>query len=129
MSGKLIVFEGTDGAGKTTAFRVIGDNDAAQETASPLDVSADNVMGVYAGSVPGLGGFSLFLQTPVGVLVFVGIPAVAYVLCDIARITVRSRRGRAAEDDAGLERYQEEIARLRALVDARDALSPEEEGE
>ncbi len=117
-----------DGAGKTTAFRVIGDNDAAQENASPLDVSADNVMGVYAGSVPGLGGFSLFLQTPVGVLVFVGIPAVAYVLCDIARITVRSRRGRAAEDNAIREK-DEEIARLRALVDARDALSPEEEGE
>lgn len=68
------------------------------------------------------------MQTPVGVLVFVGIPAVAYVLCDIARITVRSRRGRAAEDDAIREK-DEEIARLRALVDARDALSPEEEGE
>ena len=81
----------------------------------PLTVSADNVIGIVTGSVAGLGAFAMFLQTPVGVLVFVGIPVVLYVIYDIIRISIDSRKKRAAEEER-LRRKDEEIARLKALV-------------
>lgn len=102
-------------AGEVTAFSVIGDKDAADGVNVPLTVSASNVIGVVTGSVANLGGFAMFLQTPVGVLVFVGIPVVLYVVYDIVRITVENRRKRAAEAER-LRKKDEEIARLRAMV-------------
>lgn len=58
----------------------------------------------------------MFLQTPVGVLVFVGIPVVAYVIYDILRVTLHNRRVRAEEKEE-LAAKEEELARLKALVE------------
>ena len=67
------------------------------------------------GSIAGLGSFALFLQTPVGVLVFVGIPVVAYLIYDIVRITLHNRRVRQAQSEL-LKEKDEKIARLRAAA-------------
>ena len=127
--GSIVSFRSSDGvyvslrivevtknqAGETTAFGVIGDNDVIEGVTIPYTVSPESVIGVVTNSIDGLGGFAMFLRTPVGVLVFVGIPVVLYVLYDIIRITVESRKKRAAEE-ARLREKDEEIARLKAMV-------------
>ena len=127
--GSIVSFRSSDGvyvslrivevtknqAGETTAFGVIGDNDVIEGVTIPYTVSPESVIGVVTNSIDGLGGFAMFLQTPVGVLVFVGIPVVLYVLYDIIRITVESRKKHAAEE-ARLREKDEEIARLKAMV-------------
>ena len=120
------VVRGEDGS--VHSFRAIGDKDAKEGVNVPLTVSPENVIGVVTGSVAGLGGFAMFLQTPVGVLVFVGIPVVAYLIYDISRITLRNKRAKAAQGEK-LREKDEEIARLKAMVgEAPDAAEePEEE--
>ena len=120
------VVRGEDGS--VHSFRAIGDKDAADGVNVPLTVSPENVIGVVTGSVAGLGGFAMFLQTPVGVLVFVGIPVVAYLIYDISRIALSNKRAKAAQGEK-LREKDEEIARLKAMVgEAPDAAEePEEE--
>lgn len=113
------VVRGEDGS--VHSFRAIGDKDAKEGVNVPLTVSPENVIGVVTGSVAGLGGFAMFLQTPVGVLVFVGIPVVAYLIYDISRIALSNKRAKAAQGEK-LREKDEEIARLRAMVgEAPDA--------
>lgn len=107
------VIRGEDGS--VHSFRAIGDKDAKEGVNVPLTVSPENVIGVVTGSVAGLGGFAMFLQTPVGVLVFVGIPVVAYLIYDISRIALSNKRAKAAQGEK-LREKDEEIARLRAMV-------------
>ena len=107
------VVRGEDGS--VHSFRAIGDQDAKEGVNVPLTVSPENVIGVVTGSVAGLGGFAMFLQTPVGVLVFVGIPVVAYLIYDISRIALSNKRAKAAQGEK-LREKDEEIARLRAMV-------------
>ena len=120
------VVRGEDGS--VHSFRAIGDQDAKEGVNVPLTVSPENVIGVVTGSVAGLGGFAMFLQTPVGVLVFVGIPVVAYLIYDISRIALSNKRAKAAQGEK-LREKDEEIARLKAMVgEAPDAAEePEEE--
>ena len=120
------VVRGEDGS--VHSFRAIGDKDAADGVNVPLTVSPENVIGVVTGSVAGLGGFAMFLQTPVGVLVFVGIPVVAYLIYDISRIALSNKRAKAAQGEK-LREKDEEIARLKAMVgEAPDAAEePDEE--
>lgn len=120
------VVRGEDGS--VHSFRAIGDKDAKEGVNVPLTVSPENVIGVVTGSVAGLGGFAMFLQTPVGVLVFVGIPVVAYLIYDISRIALSNKRAKAAQGEK-LREKDEEIARLKAMVgEAPEAAEePEEE--
>ena len=120
------VVRGEDGS--VHSFRAIGDKDAADGVNVPLTVSPENVIGIVTGSVAGLGGFAMFMQTPVGVLVFVGIPVVAYLIYDISRIALSNKRAKAAQGEK-LREKDEEIARLKAMVgEAPDAAEePEEE--
>ena len=119
------VVRGEDGS--VHSFRAIGDQDAKEGVNVPLTVSPENVIGVVTGSVAGLGGFAMFLQTPVGVLVFVGIPVVAYLIYDISRIALSNKRAKAAQGEK-LREKDEEIARLKAMVgEAPDAAEESEE--
>lgn len=78
----------------------------------------ENVVGKCVWHIEGLGDFAMFLQTPVGILVFVGIPVVAFIVFDAVRITLYNRRVRLQEQtDRVLADKDEEIARLRALVE------------
>ena len=59
----------------------------------------------------------MFLQTPAGILVFVGIPVVAFIAYDAIRITLNNRKVKEQERSEKLiQDKDEEIARLRALV-------------
>jgi len=54
------------------------------------NVSPDSIEGIYVWRAPGLGRFAIFLQTPVGMLIFVVFPLFVFVLYTIFS---RNRRG------------------------------------
>ena len=94
----------------------------ANNSNDPNPVSVDNVVGRCVYSIGGVGAFAMFLQTPVGILVFVGIPVVAFIAYDAIRITLYNRKVKQqAQTDKALADKDEEIARLRALVDQQQA--------
>ena len=101
--------------GLITSVTTMGDN-VSSDVSEPVPVPIEDVVGIHTGGIEGLGAFAMFLQTPVGVLVFVGIPVVAYVIYDILRVTLHNRRVRAEEKEE-LAAKEEELARLKALVE------------
>ena len=99
----------TDADGKL-CFITKGDANNVEDPA----VSADAVFGLYKGRIAGLGDFALFLQKPLGMAVFIGIPVCAFILYDIVR---RQRStGRADRENAEL---RAEIEKLRAEAEKK----------
>ena len=95
---------------------IVTSGDANNGALDP-EVEAANIIGRCTGSVEGLGAFAMFLQTPVGILVFVGIPVVAFIAFDAIRITLYNRKVKAEEaSDKALAAKDEEIARLKAML-------------
>lgn len=90
-------------------------------TANDGSIALENVIGKCIGSIAGLGGFAVFLQTPVGIVVIVGIPVLCYIVYDVIRITLYNKRVKAenaaAEREGELSEKDEEIRRLRALLE------------
>lgn len=89
-------------------------------------ISIENVIGLCIGSVSGLGDFAMFLQTPVGISLFVGLPVLIFIAYDVIRTVIYNRKVKADDngDTEQLEAAQMElkdkdmeIARLRALVE------------
>lgn len=113
--------------GRITGFITKGDANNTDDGVVPVG----NVVGLCTGSVAGLGDFALFMQTPMGILVFVGIPVVIFIAFDVIRITLERRRQRAASDGSSAELAQkdEEIRRLRAMLGEQSAAAPAEEAE
>lgn len=107
--------------GLITSVSVRADNVPEGEGTAPVPVEIGDVVGILNGSVDHLGAFAMFLMQPLGVLLFVGVPVVIYVVVDIIRITIHNRKVRKAESDE-LRDKDEEIARLRALVEGGAAI-------
>lgn len=107
--------------GLITSVSVRADNVPDGEGTAPIPVEIGDVVGILNGSVDHLGAFAMFLMQPLGVLLFVGVPVVIYVVVDIIRITIHNRKVRKAESDE-LRDKDEEIARLRALVEGGAAV-------
>lgn len=72
-------------------------------------VEAQQIIGRYAGRIPKLGDFALFLQRPLGMVIFIGVPVCAFVVWDILR-----RRKAARADDAEKEQLRRELERLKS---------------
>ncbi len=131
-----IVSVNRDDAGKVVSFVTRGDANASTDGAIPVE----NVVGICTGSVNGLGDFAIFLQTPVGIIVFIGIPVVLFIIYDVTRITLYNRKAKreaaqAAEGESGselenarneLRDKEEELARLRAQLAAQQSAQPSE---
>lgn len=123
-------FENNDGSISYVTHRIVSVSRAEDGTLSsvitrgdannsndPEAIEASYIVGRLAGSVEGLGDFAMFLQTPAGILVFVGIPVVAFIAYDAIRITLNNRKVKEQERSEKLiQDKDEEIARLRALV-------------
>ena len=136
--GDVVAFRWTTegGATKFSVYRVVGitrdeetdaitsvsvraDNPIEGEDA-PVPVSIEDVCGIYMDNFVHLGEFALFMTEGYGVLIIVGIPLALYIIIDIIRITVHNRKVRDMENEEMRDK-DEEIARLRALVEQRAA--------
>lgn len=104
------------GADGKRSFLTKGD---ANNTEDPL-VSEDVVFGLYKGRIPKLGDFAMFLQKPLGMAVFIGIPVCAFIIYDI--ISRQKSAGKKDEETAALKA---ELERLRAAAGEKDGSSTE----
>lgn len=83
----------------------------ANTGADANQVNAAELEGKYLGRVAGLGGFAMFLQTPVGMLIFVVTPLLLFILYDI--LVRKKSNNRKATREAEL------LAELEALKAAQ----------
>lgn len=114
----------TTSDGKTVSVTTQGDANNVGDGATPIE----NVVGVCTGSIGGLGAFSIFMQTPVGIVVVIGVPVAAYIVYDIVRVTLARKKAKAGDTSPDETDKDEEIRRLRALLEEKNgaAASPSE---
>lgn len=91
-------------------FTTKGDANNAEDT-DP--VTETQLVGRYLGRLPKVGDFALFLQQPLGMLLFIGVPLLAFVIYDILR-----RQHYANRERAKAQQIQAELDRLRAMTGA-----------
>lgn len=109
MEGKVVVTHriisiDTDENGETVYITKGDANNIEDEP-----ISADDIIGIYRFRIPKLGDFAMFLQKPLGMAVFIGIPVCAFIVYDIIR---RNRtKSREAQEN---EQLRAEIEALRA---------------
>lgn len=89
-----------------------GDANNADDGAIPLE----NVVGRCTGSIAGAGSFAMFLQTPLGIVLVVGVPVLIYVAYDVIRITLNNRCAKAEGQAEAESEKDKEIRRLQQLL-------------
>ena len=112
MEGKVVVTHriigietGEDGK---LLFYTKGD---ANNTEDMNPVTEDNLVGIYRWRIPVVGDFALFLQTPLGMVLFIGVPMLAFIMYDIIR-----RRHYAEKEEKRTAELEAELARLREMA-------------
>lgn len=92
----------------------------ANETEDSEAVTEKQLVGVYQGRIPKVGDFALFLQQPLGMLLFIGVPLLAFIIYDIVR-----RQRYAGREKAKAQEMEAELERLRSLSDEYNPSSAE----
>lgn len=95
--------EQTDGSRR---FRTAGDFTGAVDSHAVHDSA---VVGKYASHIGGIGSFIMFLQSPIGMLIFIGLPVLAFVIYVLLSKQRQSAKGnkKTAELEAELERLRQ----------------------
>lgn len=78
-------------------------------------VKPENVVGLYKSRIPAMGEFIYFLQKPVGMAIFIGVPVVAFIAYEVIR-SVKN----ADEESSENEELRKELERLRALAKEKE---------
>lgn len=112
MQGKTVVTHrivkiSTDGNGKLQ-FITKGDANNIEDT---RPVSEDDLVGICRGRIPMAGDMAIFMQTPLGMILFIGVPLLAFLAYDVIR-----RQKYAAADREKTAELQAELERLRAMA-------------
>lgn len=123
MQGKTVVTHriieiSTDESGKLL-FLTKGD---ANNTEDTEPVSEADLVGIYRSRIPKVGDLAIFMQTPLGMIIFIGVPLLAFLAYDIIR-----RQKHAAKDQKKTEELEAELERLRALAAEKE--QPKEQPE
>lgn len=115
MEGKIVVTHRIIGIQSdedgSLLFETQGDANNSPDTEP---VKQENIVGIYKTRIPKVGDFALFLQTPLGMLVFIGIPVIGFIIYDIIRRQYYSDKERKQASE-----MQEELERLRAIADEK----------
>ena len=90
-------------------FTTKGDANNSIDTGKP--VKAADVVGVYKARIPMLGDFIYFLQKPLGMIIFIGVPVLAFIIFDIIRRSKASKK-----EESRTEELEKELEHLRALA-------------
>ena len=81
-------------------------------SADDLGVKPGDVIGLYQSRIAKLGNVVFFIQEPLGMALFIGLPLCAFIVYDIIRRTRLTNKASAQKAD-----MQAEIDRLRAMVE------------
>lgn len=92
-------------------FVTKGDANNVEDTAP---VEADAVVGVFKTRIPNLGNFVMFVQSPFGMLLFIGVPVLAFLIYDIIRRQKYANAEKAKNDE--LERLRRIAANADSAV-------------
>ena len=106
----------TTGSDGKLAFHTKGDANNTDDKAVEGFISAEKVVGVYKSRIPKLGAFIYFLQKPLGMVIFIGVPVVLFIVYDVIRRTRIAKKTKSQSDE-----LEEELKRLRALAAEREA--------
>lgn len=99
------------------SFVTKGDANNAEDTPVP----AANVVGLYQTKIQGAGKVAMFLQTPAGLVVCVGVPLILLVVYEL----LRGRKSRKAKDQ-DTQALLAELEALRARQAEKDAKAAQE---
>lgn len=123
MQGRVVITHrivgietGSDGK---RLFRTKGDFNNTQDE---QPVPEKDIVGIYRWRIPKMGDFALFLQTPLGMVLFIGVPLLLFIVPEVIRNrrSAKSGRKKAAE-------LEEEIARLRKAAGSQGGEEAEEQ--
>jgi len=122
---RIIDIKNEDG---NISFKTKGD---ANTTADRDLVASENVVGIYVGRIAKMGDLAMFLQSPLGMIVFIGIPILIYIIFDLLRRQLESKKavktaGSPYEIISENEELKAEIARLKALTEQEKAIDKQE---
>lgn len=95
----------------------------ANNTEDP-PIGAEVIIGKYRARIAKLGDFAMFLQKPLGMAIFIGIPVCAYILYDIIR-----RQRRFAKESGETEKLRAELERLRAEKESKAETASERDAD
>ena len=100
------------------SFKTKGDANNAEDEGA---VRSDELIGIYKTRIPKLGDIALFLQTPTGMLLFVGVPLLLFIIYDVLR-----RQKLAKKESEKTAELQAEIERLKQLANKTDEENKED---
>jgi len=100
------------------AFITKGD---ANNTEDQEPVTFDQVESIYLFRIAGMGTLAMFMQTPVGMLVFIGIPLCCFILYDLIRRRIQAKTNSKKDNET-----QAELESLRAQLDEQENASAED---
>jgi len=83
----------------------------ANNTNDQSTVSKEDVVGVYTHRIPKLGDFAMFLQEPLGMILFIGGPILAFILYDYIR-----RKKNSDKVDKEKKELEAEVKRLENMI-------------
>ncbi len=66
----------------------------ANTTADAVSVLPSQIEGVYITNIPSLGGFVLFLQSTTGILLFVVLPVLIFLIVDFIRMDIEKKKSK-----------------------------------
>ena len=97
-----------EGEGKDLRFTTKGDNNNVNDR---RPVTVEQLEGVYLYRISKLGNFAMFMQTPVGMALFIALPLLSFILYDILRRTLfeRKKAQRTKELEAELESMRQQL--------------------
>ncbi len=125
MEGKTAVTHRIVEINEDGTFTTKGDANNAEDQ-NP--VAKDKIIGKYLFRIPKLGDLALFMQTPIGMLIFIGFPLVIYILLDVLLRARFNKKKNQMEADAEKDKedMQAEIEKLRAQLAEKDGSSKTE---
>ncbi len=93
----------------------------ANNTEDTDPVNESQLVGIFTARIPKVGDFAMFLQEPLGMILFIGVPLLAFIIYDIIR-----RQHYAHKENSKTAELEAELERLRALAGEKESSGKEE---
>lgn len=110
----------------TVTHRIIGINEDgtfltkgdANNSEDQEPVKHEEVIGKFMYRIPKLGDVAMFAQSPVGMLVFIGVPVVIYIILDmiVKGKNNKAKKKEQEKSDEEKEKLEEELEKLKAKL-------------